>query len=140
MKALGTLLVVTLLTASAIAQSDGGQPSSTTDEVPADQPHVASVRVLSTAGEEEVVRIRISGRNANAFSEMAFDIPEMRAAAFPMKKAFGSDGNGDGNGTSVWTVSVDLDKYADAGGDVTVELRPSCCFIPGAIVVRSKGR
>ncbi len=72
---------------------------------------------------------------------MTFEIPGMRATALPMSKTTGSDGNGNANnGTSLWTVTIDLDQHADDEGDVTVQLRPSCCFIPGAIVVRSKGR
>lgn len=142
MKKLGALLVFTLFASSAMAQDgDGAQAPIACDSEGDAQPHVAAVSVSSTEGGEEIIDIRISGRNANAFESMSFDIPGMRAAAYPMTKTSGSSGGGNANnGTSLWTVTIDLDQYEDAEGNVTVDLKPSCCYIPGAIVVRSKGR
>ena len=140
MKRLAATLAFTLFATSAMAEDGhGGAAPIAADSGSEAQPHVAAVTVSATEDDDEIVDIRISGRNANAFEAMAFSIEGMRATALPMTKTSGSSGNNN-NGTSLWTVSVDLDQYADADGNVTVQLRPSCCFIPGAIVVRSKGR
>ena len=142
----GVLLTVALLASPALADSGGGGPR--LDAPPAtscadgdDQPHIAHISVSEGEGDLEIVDIRISGKNANAFSSMSFDIPGARATTVPMTKTSGSNGNSSGNnGTSLWTIEIDLDPHADADDNVTVELRPSCCYIPGAIVVRSKSR
>lgn len=100
--------------------------------------HVTAVNVSSTSGSMETVDIRYSGQHANEMPSLTFEIPGMREMVPQMTKVSGSNGNGN-NGTSLWSVSIDLDQYADSNGDVSVILTSGCCNIPhGGIIVKTK--
>ena len=147
MKTLAALLAIALFATPAIGQPDprvqprvtGARASAPQDESDEGEARVTKVGVTATAGNEEQIEVRLSGRDAGTVSSMTFEVPGMRASALAMTKT--SSSGGQGNGRSVWTVNIDLDQYADGNGDVSAVLRPCCTIRPIiAIVVRSKGR
>lgn len=146
MKITTSLLALALVSVSTLAAGDTSparplaepSPIACADDT-TDGPKIAHVSVSEGEGDLEIVDIRVTGKNANAFDGMTFEIQGARAQGPAMTKVAGSNGP-NGNGTSLWSVEIDLDQYADAEGKVVADLKPSCCWIPGAIVVRSKGR